>query len=139
GDSHHLEFGVEMHLEDNARTHAASSGNGGGNIGLLNVNEAKYTYSEWEPFRMLMWEGGGGGNLALYWSALDESGVFTPEMIPGTYGNLVPAPAGLEGSRKNPAAMLPEDLVPRTDLRHPNEEGGYEEGLKADIFLSGND
>ncbi len=136
----YLEIDGRALINDNDWTDVTSSGNsnGGGNVAVLDVSDPKFNDGEWVSFRMIMWEGGGGDNMALYWSALDEEGVFTQEIVPGTFGNLVPAP-GVENSRKDATAMLPEDLVPAADFRHQNDEGATEPGLRAEIFLSGND
>ncbi|RYD31944.1 MAG: hypothetical protein EOP86_16805, partial [Verrucomicrobiaceae bacterium] len=140
-DFTYLEIDGKPLFNDNDWTGVTSTDNGGGHVTVFDVSDPKYNDGEWVPFRMIMWEGGGGDNTALYWSVTDGKDgadpLFNQESVPGTFGNLQPL-TGVVNSRKDPTLMQPEDLVPASDFRHPADGGGTAPGLKADIFLGGN-
>ncbi|MES2707586.1 MAG: hypothetical protein V4726_13400 [Verrucomicrobiota bacterium] len=136
----YLEIDGKSLINDNDWTEITSTQNAGGNITVMDVSDPKYNDGEWVTFRMIMWEGEGGDNVALYWDQNSPgvaTQVFTQESVPGTFGNLVPK-LGVENSRKDRTPMQAEDLVPASDFRHPVDGGGTQPGLKADIFLGGN-
>lgn len=137
-DFTYLEIDGKPLINDNDWTGTSSTDNNGGNVSIFDASDPKFADGEWVSFRMIMWEGAGGDNAALYWGVSDGADgadpVFTQESVPGTYGNLVPK-LGVDNSRKDPQAMLTEDLVPASDFRHPVEGGGTAPGLKADIYL----
>jgi hypothetical protein len=137
-DFTYLEIDGKPLINDNDWTGTSSTDNNGGNVSIFDVSDPKFADGEWVSFRMIMWEGAGGDNAAIYWSVSDGADggdpVFTQESVPGTFGNLVPK-LGVDNSRKDPQSMLPEDLVPASDFRHVLEGGGTAPGLKADIYL----
>jgi hypothetical protein len=132
----YLEIDGKALINDNDWTGNESNQNGGGNISALDVSDSKFNDGEWVDFRMVMWEGGGGDTASLYWSALDTNGTFTVEMVPGAFGSFVPTP-GVAFSRKDPTGMEVADLVPAADFRY-DDGTGFKPGLKADIYLGGN-
>jgi hypothetical protein len=101
----------------------------------MDVSASKFNDGEWVRFRMVTWEGGGGDTASLYWNAFDTNGTFVIDQVPGTAGNYTPTMA-LAGSIKDPSAMEPADLVPPANFRMSD---GVTPGLKADIYLHGND
>lgn len=136
-DFTYLEIDGRILFNDNDWTGLTSTDNGGGNLAVFDVSDPKYNDGQWVSFRMITWEGGGGDNVALYWGVEDASDLFTVDSVPGTFGNLVPK-TGVANSRKDPTAMLPEDLVSPGDFRHALEAGGTAPGLVADIYPQGN-
>jgi hypothetical protein len=80
----YLEIDGQPLINDNDWTGNSAFDNGGGAISILDVSNAKYNDGEWVPFRMVMWEGGGGDTASLYWSALDTNGSFPRSQLPGT-------------------------------------------------------
>ena len=71
-------------INDNEWTGNSSFDNGGGAVSILDVSAPKFDDGEWVPFRMVMWEGGGGDTASLYWSALDTNKSFARSQLPGT-------------------------------------------------------
>ena len=80
----YLEIDGQALINDNDWTGNSSADNGGGAISVLDVSAPKYNDGEWVPFRMVMWEGGGGDTASLYWSALDQNSSFARSQLPLT-------------------------------------------------------
>ena len=80
----YLEIDGQPLINDNDWTGNSSADNGGGAISILDVSNPKYNDGEWVPFRMVMWEGGGGDTASLYWSALDQNNSFARNQLPLT-------------------------------------------------------
>lgn len=74
--------GVDI-LDDNNWTSPNGTGNGGSNVAIMDVSDAKFDDGEWVDFEMIMWEGGGGDAGKLYWSALDTDGDMAGVPTPG--------------------------------------------------------
>jgi hypothetical protein len=75
--------GVDI-LDDNNWTSPNGTGNGGSNVAIMDVSDAKFDDGEWVDFEMIMWEGGGGDAGKLYWSALDTDGDMAGVPTPGS-------------------------------------------------------
>jgi len=80
----YLEIDGQPLINDNDWTGNTAVDNGGGAISILDVSNPKFDDGEWVPFRMVMWEGGGGDTASLYWSALDTNSSFQRSRLPGT-------------------------------------------------------
>ena len=57
----------------------------------MNVSDAKFDDGEWVSFEMIMWEGGGGDDGALYTDMDDANGSFYGPR-PGSHTNVVDVP-----------------------------------------------
>ncbi|RYD29919.1 MAG: hypothetical protein EOP86_20840, partial [Verrucomicrobiaceae bacterium] len=92
-DFAYLEVDGQVLINDNEWTSPDSTGNGGGQVSLMDVSDSKFDNGAWVSFRMTTWEGSGLDSAALYWSARDTNGTFGLSTIPGTVipGSDVPA------------------------------------------------
>jgi PEP-CTERM motif len=77
-------------LNDNDWTGYNGLDNGGSHVTAMNVSNAKFDDGEWVSFEMIMWEGGGGDNGALY-SDMDDTNNSFRGLAPGTYSTAVNA------------------------------------------------
>ena len=89
-DYTYLNIDGQVLLDDNAWTGYNGLDNGGAHITAMNVSDAKFDDGEWVSFEMIMWEGGGGDNGALY-SDMDDTNNSFRGLAPGTYGTQINA------------------------------------------------
>ncbi len=135
-DNVYLEIDGQVLIDRGGAVNTTASNGLGGGIAIFDAGDPKFDAGAWVPFRMVMWEGGGGDIARLFWNAFDTNDTFDILRAPGTFGDFAPM-FGNTNAVQDITAMELADLVPSDNFR-TDDMAADGSGLNGEIYLAGN-